>query len=61
MEEEGGTGEVVEETEELGGADGAGEASRGTNGRMQVGGSEGGGNRGLKRRTSLMNKFLNIQ
>ena len=61
MEEDGGTREVARATKELGGADGVGEAFGGTNGEIQVGGSEGGGTRGLKRRTSLMSKFLKIQ
>ena len=42
MEEDGGTGEVAREIEELGGANGEGEASWGTNGGIQAGGSEGG-------------------
>ena len=42
MEEDGGAGVVAEATEELGGADGEGEASWGTNGGIRVGGSEGG-------------------
>ena len=61
MVEDGGDGEVGGEIEELGGEDGEGEASWGTNNMNQVESSKGAGTSELKQRTSRMRKFLKVQ